>query len=142
VWRLLTTVQYSNSKLLLIKSQGGQADEVPGALGRELLVKMPVKLKDGSDGVQPARFVGADGPRWFVRGVFSGRAAFDPEAAQSLERIFTNVVVVRGSEPRPPRELLSLTLPGQPRQVPVPVPVRPKADLNPLERGPEITQIG
>lgn len=125
-----------------IKSQGGQVDDVPGTLGRELLVKMPVKLKDGTDAVQPARFVGADGPRWFVRGVFSGRAAFDVEAAKELEWIFKNVVVVRGTDARPPRELLALNLPGQRPVVPETVPVRPKEDLNPLERGPEITEIG
>lgn len=125
---------------LSITKQGGEVDDVPGSLGRELLVKMPVKLKDGSPGVQPARFVGFDGPRWFLRGVFSGRAAFDPEAAKPLESIFTNVAVVRGDDPRPPRDLLVLTPPGQPR--PTPVPVRPTSDLNPLERGPEITQIG
>ncbi|MFD2839312.1 DUF3710 domain-containing protein [Populibacterium corticicola] len=122
-----------------IANQGGQVDEVPGKLGRELLVKLPVKMKDGNPGIQPARFVGFDGPRWFLRGVFSGRAAFDLEAAKDLEWIFRNVVVVRGSEPRPPRDLLTLTLPGQ---RPVPVPATPEADLNPLKRGPEITQIG
>lgn len=124
-----------------IKSQGGAADDVPGVLGRELLVKLPVKLKDGTPAVQPARFVGFDGPRWFLRGVFSGRAAFDPEAARDLEEIFRSVVVVRGDEPRPPRDLLALSLPGQ--IAPRPVPIRPmQPDLNPLERGPEITQIG
>jgi hypothetical protein len=46
-----------------IANQGGQVDEVPGKLGRELLVKLPVKMKDGNPGIQPARFVGFDGPR-------------------------------------------------------------------------------
>ncbi len=96
-----------------ISSQGGIVDDVPGNLGRELLVKLPVKMPDGSAGVQPARFVGHDGPRWFLRGVFSGRAAFDPEAATDLEDIFRNIVVVRGSDPRPPRDPLTLPIPGQ-----------------------------
>ncbi len=123
-----------------IQSQGGEADTIPGRYGRELLAKLPVKLKDGSPAIQPARFVGVDGPRWFLRGVFSGRAAFEQAAAQDLEEIFANVVVVRGDEPRPPRDLLTLTLPGQlmPQQ-----PARPNTpDLNPLQRGPEITEIG
>lgn len=124
-----------------IKSQGGAADDVPGTMGRELLVKLPVKLKDGTPAVQPARFVGFDGPRWFLRGVFSGRAAFDKEAAKDLEDLFRNVVVIRGTEARPPRDLLALTLPGQVPSLPNPVaPTQP--DLNPLQRGPEITQIG
>lgn len=124
-----------------IKSQGGAADDVPGTMGRELLVKLPVKLKDGTPAVQPARFVGFDGPRWFLRGVFSGRAAFDKEAAKDLEDLYRNVVVIRGTEARPPRDLLALTLPGQVPSLPNPVaPTQP--DLNPLQRGPEITQIG
>lgn len=125
-----------------IKSQGGIVDDVPGALGRELLVKLPVKLPDGTPGVQPARFVGHDGPRWFLRGVFSGRAAFDPEAAKDLEEIFTTIVVVRGNDPRPPRDPLTLNIPGQIAPRPTPVAVGQQPDLNPLERGPEITQIG
>ncbi len=124
-----------------IKSQGGAADDVPGTMGRELLVKLPVKLKDGTPAVQPARFVGFDGPRWFLRGVFSGRAAFDKEAAKDLEDLYRNVVVIRGTEARPPRDLLALTLPGQVPSLPNPVaPTQP--ELNPLQRGPEITQIG
>lgn len=124
-----------------IQKQGGMVDDVPGELGRELLVRLPVKMPDGKDGVQPARFVGFDGPRWFLRGVFSGRASFDKAAAKELEAIFRNVVVIRGDEARAPRDLLELTLPGGVRPTQLPEETAPEIG-NPLKRGPEITQIG
>lgn len=124
-----------------ITGQGGTVDDVPGAFGRELLVKLPVKLKDGQKGIQPARFVGFDGPRWFLRGVFSGRAAFDQQAAAPLEEIFSQAAVVRGTEPRPPRDLLELKLPGRPAQRATAGASRGTLPANPLQRGPEITEV-
>ena len=55
-----------------ITQQGGVIDEVEGPLGWELRAQVPVQLPDGTDGVQVVRFVGVDGPRWFLRGVISG----------------------------------------------------------------------
>jgi hypothetical protein len=60
-----------------------------------------------------ARFVGVDGPRWFLRGMISGPAAESPEAAAALEQAFRQIVVVRGTAPMPVREQLPLTLPPQ-----------------------------
>ena len=62
---------------------------------------------------RPARFLGVDGPRWFLRGLISGPAASSPEAAAQLEAAFQGIVVVRGTEPMPVREQLPLTLPPQ-----------------------------
>lgn len=122
-----------------IAEQGGSADDVPGPFGRELLTQLPVSSGDGRSGVRPARFVGVDGPRWFLRGVFSGKAAVDPQAATVLEEVFAQIVVVRDGTPRPPRELLPLHVPGA-------APATPAAEaeapaLNPFSRGPEITEI-
>ena len=61
----------------------------------------------------PARFLGVDGPRWFLRGMISGPAGEDPEAAAPLEAAFRQVIVVRGSEPMPVREQLPMTLPPE-----------------------------
>jgi len=55
-----------------------------------------------------------DGPRWFLRGVISGAAATDPEAAAQIEELFRSVVVVRGSAPMPPRDLIPLRVPAMP----------------------------
>lgn len=131
-----------------ITRQGGTVDDVPGTFGRELIARIPATGPDGSPAVRPARFVGVDGPRWFLRGVISGRAAVDAEAAKQLESVFSNVVVVRDANPRPPRDLLTLTMPekarpggrhgaeGGPEGA---APAAPSFD--PLERGPEITEI-
>ena len=62
---------------------------------------------------RPARFVGVDGPRWFLRGMISGSAAESSEAAAALEQAFRQIVVVRGTAPMPVREPLPLTLPPQ-----------------------------
>jgi hypothetical protein len=49
-------------------------------------------------GKRLARFVGVDGPRWFLRGVIGGAATTDVEAA-AREDLFRSIVVVRGGSP-------------------------------------------
>ena len=120
-----------------ITKQGGSVDDLPGPFGRELLARLPIRTAEGRTGHRPARFIGHDGPRWFLRGVLSGRAAAEPERARELEDVFADVVVVRGSEARVPRDLLPLTVPGS--GVPENAPTAPSFD--PLHRGPEITEI-
>lgn len=123
-----------------IKKQGGTADERDGTFGHELLARLPVRMPDGRSGSRPARFLGVDGARWFLRGVLTGKATVEPEAAEVMEEIFAGIVVDRGSEPRPPRELLSLHLPGQSAQPQAPAqPERPTLQLP--KRGPEITEV-
>ena len=122
-----------------ITQQGGTVDDLPGPFGRELLARLPVRTPEGRTGHRPARFIGCDGPRWFLRGVLTGRAAVEPDAADTLENLFSQVVVVRGSDARPPRDLLPLQLPGG-AVPPPPPPADPR--LAPPERGPEITEIG
>jgi hypothetical protein len=134
-----------------VTRQGGSADELPGSFGRELLARLPVRTPDGRTAHRPTRFVGVDGPRWFLRAVFSGPAASDDQAAQTLEEMVRGVVVVRGREAMAPRDLLPLTLPAQEHRGEAPGaqgagdgapaeagPERPP--LAPLERGPEITE--
>jgi hypothetical protein len=55
--------------------------------------------------------VGVDGPRWFLRGVISGDAAVDPQLGAVMEELFRSVVVVRGTAPMPPRDLIPLHMP-------------------------------
>ena len=133
-----------------VTQQGGSADDLPGPFGRELLARLPVRTPEGRTGHRPARFIGADGPRWFVRGVITGRAAVDPSAATALEQLFGGIVVVRGTDARPPRDLLTLTLPGPGAPNLTHNPAPPEAedgatpaapDFDPLTRGPEITEI-
>ena len=121
-----------------VTKQGGSADDLPGPFGRELLARLPVRNAEGRTSHRPARFIGADGPRWFLRGVVTGRAAVDPEAARELEEVFADVVVVRGPEARAPRELLPLALPNA---LPVPPAQDGRGLINPFDRGPEITEV-
>jgi hypothetical protein len=97
-----------------VTRQGGSADELVGSFGRELLARLPMRTPEGRTGHRPARFVGVDGPRWFLRAVFSGPAAVaDEDAAADIEAIVRGTVVVRGTEAMAPRDLLPLRLPAQ-----------------------------
>ena len=96
-----------------VGAQGGAAQEVeaPGGFGRELLARMPATTPDGQEGFTLTRFSGVDGPRWFLRAVFSGPAVLDRSAAAALEACVRSAVVVRGEEAMAPRDLLALSLP-------------------------------
>ncbi len=141
-----------------IVSQGGTADEAHGELGRELRTRMPSAGPDGRTVFAPARFAGVDGPRWFLRAVFSGRAAIEDEAAAPLVEFVRGTVVVRGEEAMAPREMLTLTLPQQVQEQADEAGEAGAAtdagaddsdsdnprradDLKPFERGPEITEV-
>ena len=95
-----------------INKQGGTITEQDGVFGPELLAEIPVA------GGEPrfARFVGVDGPRWFLRGVIAGPAAKDAEAGARMEDLFRSIVVVRGNTPMPPRDLIPLHMPAGAQQ--------------------------
>ncbi|AZS40451.1 DUF3710 domain-containing protein [Microbacterium oxydans] len=96
-----------------VKAQGGRVEEREGPLGKELLAEVPATAAEGS-GLRLARFIGIDGPRWFLRGVIGGAGASDPEAAEKVEDLFRSIVVVRGGSPMPPRDLIPLKMPATP----------------------------
>ncbi|WP_369146989.1 DUF3710 domain-containing protein [Streptomyces sp. R44] len=130
-----------------IVQQGGAIDEVEGPLGWELRAQVPVQLPDGNRGVQLVRFVGVDGPRWFLRGVISGQGAVQPEAAGLLEQIVRDTVVVRGEGPMAPRDPIVLKLPNDAQMVPDGVQQEEQENsrfsggMGQLQRGPEISEI-
>ena len=126
-----------------ITRQGGTADEVQGPLGTELRTRVPVRAADGSQAVQPARFIGVDGPRWFLRGVITGRPALEPDTDADLVSLFRDVVVVRGGEAMAPRDPIALHLPtaAVTDAEPGDDAAETSGDLKPFERGPEITEI-
>ncbi|KJL35693.1 MULTISPECIES: DUF3710 domain-containing protein [Microbacterium] len=97
-----------------VRQQGGRAEEREGALGTELLAEVPTAVDGGAPIKRLARFVGVDGPRWFLRGVIGGAAANDPIAAERVEDLFRSLVIVRGSQPMPPRDLIPLKMPVAP----------------------------
>ncbi|HET6672474.1 MAG TPA: DUF3710 domain-containing protein [Agromyces sp.] len=96
-----------------IARQGGTTTVRDGAFGPELLAQIPVAAGEGQQGhMRLARFIGVDGPRWFLRGVIAGEAAVEPTAAAQVEDLFRSIVVVRGSTPMPPRDLIPLRMPA------------------------------
>ena len=95
-----------------ISAQGGQVKEVITELGPELQGSVPA-LINGQQVFQNARFIGVDGPRWFLRGVIAGEAATSAEKGSVMVQLFRDIVVVRGQSPMPPKELLVLRVPEQ-----------------------------
>ena len=93
-----------------VTKQGGSVEQVEGPFGLEVRAVLPT-----ADGTRrPVRFIGVDGPKWFLRGVISGKGAEEPESALSIEEVYRSIVVNRGVEALPPRELLPLRVPPQP----------------------------
>jgi hypothetical protein len=91
-----------------ISSQGGTVAEQAGEFGPELNGKLPAP-----GGVTPVRFIGVNGPRWFLRAMLAGAPALDDAQAQPFLDIFRGTVVVRGNEPLPVRDPVPLQLPRE-----------------------------
>jgi hypothetical protein len=132
-----------------VEGAGGSSTEVDGAFGIALVAEVPVEPGQPASGMRTVRFVGVDGPRWFLRGLFGGPAAEIGGAdTEVLEGVFRDVVVSRGDHPVPPRDLLELRLPPDAQQALQEQMAaqqqeeqnRFQSDLNPFERGPEFTE--
>jgi hypothetical protein len=133
-----------------VDTAGGRSQETEGSFGIELIAQVPAEPGQPASGMRLVRFVGIDGPRWFVRGLFSGPAADGSasegrEQAGLLEEVLRDVVVVRGEHPVPPREILELRLPPEAQQAleeqaAADEESRFRGDLNPFDRGPEFTE--
>ena len=122
-----------------INEAGGTAEVADGPFGPELRAKVP-EVPGKKANLQSTRFVGIDGPRWFLRGMFGGQAATDPAAAEALEGLFRSIVVVRGSDAMAPRDQLPLALPRE-AQAAVADASDGKRAMPAPQRGPEITEI-
>jgi hypothetical protein len=136
-----------------VQAAGGSSQESDGPFGITLIARVPAEPGKPETGMRTVRFVGADGPRWFLRGLFGGPAAEATTAdeqreAEVLEDVFRNVVVNRGEHPVPPRDMLQLRLPPDAQQA---LEAQAAAaaeeeerrftpDLNPFDRGPEFTE--
>jgi hypothetical protein len=130
-----------------ITTGGGATSEQTGPFGTELLTQVPAAPGQPDAGLRPLRFTGVDGPRWFLRGLYSGPASESPAAAAPLEALMREVVVVRGDQPVPPRDLLEIRLPAEAAQALAEEQARAQEEQNrftqapnPFERGPEITE--
>lgn len=119
-----------------IEQAGGSAAERYTEFGTELHAEVPVKL-DGEDtpSLRSVHFIGIDGPRWFLRAALTNAAAEDSPASEELRKVVRGVIVDRGEEARPPRELLMLTPPNtEPKR-------EESDDDDPLNPGPTIAEV-
>jgi Protein of unknown function (DUF3710) len=91
-----------------ISSQGGTVSEQDGEFGAELAGRLPVP-----GGLTPVRFLGVDGPRWFLRAMLAGAPAVQDAEAKPFLDTFRGLVVVRGNDPLPVREPVPLQLPKE-----------------------------
>jgi hypothetical protein len=134
-----------------VNGAGGRSEESMGSFGVELMANVPAEPGQPASGMRLVRFVGVDGPRWFVRGLFTGPATAGGEAAALLEEVLRDIVVVRGEHPVPPRDILELRLPPEAQQAfeehqaaqaeaEQAEQNKFRTDLNPFERGPEFTE--
>jgi hypothetical protein len=92
----------------LVGQGGSGAERADGPFGTELTGSLM-----GPDGLMPVRFIGVDGPRWFLRAMLVGPIAVDAKKAAPFEDALRAVVVVRGNEPLPVREPVPLQLPKE-----------------------------
>ena len=134
-----------------VAKAGGFSEEADGPFGAEVHAQIasPEPAPGAAGGLHPVRFLGVDGPRWFLRGVISGPAAGRPEIAAPLEQVFAGVVVARGDHPVPPRDMLEIQLPAEALQALADEAAEQEGKeqegnrwggLDPFQRGPEITE--
>jgi hypothetical protein len=97
-----------------IRGGQGKARETDGPFGRELQAEVVLTDPEGKTLRQPARFIGVDGERWFLRGVVTGAGATEPSRAEAVEQIFAGVEVERGEQAAAPRNPLPITMPDDP----------------------------
>jgi hypothetical protein len=121
---------------------GGQAHEAEGVYGTELRAAVPTEVPGQGTQLAPARFVGVDGPRWFLRGLVTGPAATEDAAARPLLDAMRQVAVNRGDDPMAVRDPLPLALPADAVQLAEEqLAEQEQPGLQMPERGPEITEI-
>jgi len=140
-----------------LRAGGGVAVEGDGPFGPELRARIPVAGPAGDAGLQPARFVGIDAPRWFLRALITGPAATDPAQAAAVESALRKVVVVRGGQAMGVRDPIALRIPREvveaagatveaaaregESDLDAEAHVDTQPSLDPFQRGPEITEV-
>ncbi len=128
-----------------VKQAGGTLTRTEGRFGPELTGQVPAQDAEGNQSLQIARFVGAEGTRWFIRGMFMGAAATSPAVGEFFEDILAGCIVNRGERPMAPGDLIALAPPqglepGDEDDEEAEESETSYDDLEPFERGPEITE--
>jgi len=137
----------SSEIAVALQQGGGSTEQVQGTHGIELRAQVPTEVPGEGIMLAPARFLGVDGPRWFLRALVTGPAATDATQAAGLEAALRNVVVNRGGEAMAVRDPLPLHLPKDVAEQAAAAAQQAEPDgqdepggLPMPERGPEITE--
>lgn len=127
-----------------INGSGGTMTRGQGRFGEELTGTVSASDPQGNAaGEQPARFIGAEGNRWFIRAMLMGTAAVDPGMGEFFEDIVAGCIVNRGERPMAPGDLIPLTPPVGAEAEEIVEEDDENGqyeDMEPFERGPEITE--
>jgi hypothetical protein len=129
-----------------INGSGGSVSRSQGRFGEELTGTVMAQDEQGNAVPQPARFMGAEGNRWFIRAMLMGTAATETGMGEFFEDIVAGCVVDRGERPMAPGDLIPLTPPVGAEEAEEVVEDDEQDqesrfdDLEPFERGPEITE--
>jgi hypothetical protein len=91
-----------------ISAAGGAVRAVSSQLGTTL----EADIVSSGELPRSIRFLGVDGPRWFLRGSVTGAALTDAAEAAEIEQIFRSLVIHRGDSPMPPKEALEIVVPA------------------------------
>lgn len=91
-----------------ITKGGGTANFREGPFGPEVEAMIPKKEVNE---VRHVRYVGVDGPRWFLRAALEGEAVTNADTRELAYDYLRKVVVDRGKDPYPVRDQLELTMP-------------------------------
>jgi hypothetical protein len=92
-----------------LTSQGATSDVVAGEFGPEVT---------GRVGGQELRFIGINGPRWFLRAVLHGPAATEGSASEQMRTILRGCIVARDNTPMAPGDPLPLRISAEPGVTP------------------------
>ncbi|MFJ9775492.1 DUF3710 domain-containing protein [Kitasatospora sp. NPDC101157] len=106
-WDRIRSEMVRNPELL---ERGTLFEEVPGPAGPEVWLQLPY-WEDDTRKLHRRRIVGADGPGWFCKADATGQDIFSPAYRDLVDRLFSGMVVVPGTDPAPPRTFLPLSLP-------------------------------
>jgi len=91
-----------------ISAAGGTVSRVSSQLGTTL----EAEIVAPGESPRKIRFLGVDGPRWFLRGSITGDALEDPAESAEIEELFRGLVIHRGGLPMPPKEPLEIVVPA------------------------------
>lgn len=94
-----------------LAKQGVTTDVVLGKFGTEIHATMPTVDYDATTIMQTVRFLGVDGPRWFIRAVVTGEGSMPGSKFDEVDTVIADLVIHRGTDAMAPGEHLPIVMP-------------------------------